>query len=114
MKKLTTTEELQEMANQVRQDVIKMLVEAGSGHPAGSLSSTEIFTALYFFIMRHDPKKSDWQERDRLIVSHGHTCPALYSVMAAAGYFSRAKLKTYAAIGSPLPRHPGRGPPPRN
>src|SRR3972149_5116526 len=108
MKKLTTVEELTEMASTVRQDVIKMLLAAGSGHPAGSLSSTEIFVALYFFIMRHDPKKPDWAERDRLIVSHGHTCPALYSVMAEAGYFSKAKLKDYAALGSPLQGHPER------
>lgn len=108
MNKLTTTEELQKMANQVRQDVIKMLLAAGSGHPAGSLSSTEIYTALYFFIMRHDPKNPNWGERDRLIVSHGHTCPAQYAAMAAAGYFPRAKLKTYAALDSPLQGHPER------
>ena len=108
MRKLTTIEELTEMASTVRQDVIKMLLAAGSGHPAGSLSSTEIFVALYFFIMRHDPKKPFWEERDRLIVSHGHTCPGLYSAMAEAGYFSKAKLKTYAALGSPLQGHPER------
>lgn len=108
MNKLTSVEELSSLANEVRQDVIKMLLAAGSGHPAGSLSSTELFVALYFFIMRHEPKKSDWPERDRLIVSHGHTCPALYSVMAQAGYFSRAKLKTYAALDSPLQGHPER------
>lgn len=108
MQKLTTTEELSQVANTVRQDVIKMLLAARSGHPAGSLSSTELYVALYFFIMRYDPKRPDWAERDRLIVSHGHTCPALYSVMAEAGYFSRAKLKTYAALGSPLQGHPER------
>ncbi len=108
MKKLTTIKELEEMASATRQDVIKMLAQAGSGHPAGSLSSTEIFVALYFFIMRHDPKRPEWAERDRLIVSHGHTCPAQYSVMAEAGYFSRAELKTYASLGSPLQGHPER------
>lgn len=108
MKKLTTTEELKEMAKNIREDVIKMLAEAGSGHPAGSLSSTDIFTALYFFIMRHDPKNPNWEERDRLIVSHGHTCPAQYSAMAEAGYFPKNKLKTYANIGSPLQGHPER------
>lgn len=108
MNKLTTIDELSQMANTVRQDIVKMLFEAGSGHPAGSLSSTEIFVALYFFIMRHDPKKPDWPERDRLIVSHGHTCPAQYSVMAEAGYFLKAKLKTYASLGSPLQGHPER------
>lgn len=108
MKKLTTIEELEKMAKITRQEVIKMLFEAGSGHPAGSLSSTEIFVALYFFIMRHDPNKPEWEERDRLIVSHGHTCPAQYSVMAEAGYFSKAKLKTYTSLGSPLQGHPER------
>src|SRR3989339_1191475 len=80
-------EDFTKIANEVRRDIIKMLLEAGSGHPAGSLSMTDILVALYFGIMHHDPKNPNWKDRDRLVVSNGHTCPALYSVLARAGYF---------------------------
>jgi len=85
-----------------------MIEAAQSGHPAGSLSMADIFTALYFNIMNHDPKKPGWAERDRLVVSNGHTCPALYAVMARAGYFPILKLKSYTKFGSPLQGHPER------
>ena len=85
-----------------------MLLEAGSGHPAGSLSMTDILVALYFGIMNHDPQKPDWVERDRLVVSNGHVCPALYATLAHAGYFPHAKLKTYSKFGSALQGHPER------
>lgn len=107
MKKLSS-DQLQKIANEVRQDILKMLLEAGSGHAAGSLGTAEIFTGLYFSVMNHDPKKPDWPERDRLIVSCGHVCPALYAVMARAGYFSQAKLKSYSKFGSFLQGHPER------
>src|SRR3989304_3868575 len=97
--------ELEKIATEVRKDVIKMLLEAGSGHPAGSLSMTDILVALYFRIMHHDPKNPNWKDRDRLVVSNGHTCPALYSVLARAGYFPIQKLKTYTRLGSPLEGH---------
>lgn len=103
-----TPKELVKIAAEVRKDIINMIVMAGSGHPAGSLSMVEIFTALYFSIMNHDPTNPFWEERDRLIVSNGHTCPALYSVMARSGYFPVAKLKTYTRLGSPLQGHPER------
>lgn len=101
-------EDFQKIAKEVRRDIVKMLLEAGSGHPAGSLSMTDILVALYFGIMHHDPKNPNWKERDRLVVSNGHTCPALYSVLARSGYFSIQKLKTYAKLGSSLQGHPER------
>lgn len=100
--------DLPKIASFVRQDVIKMLLEAGSGHPAGSLSMADILVALYFGIMHHDPKNPNWKDRDRLVVSNGHTCPALYAVLARAGYFPIQKLKTYAKLGSALQGHPER------
>ena len=78
---------LEEMANQIRQDIIEELVAAGSGHTAGPLGMTDIFTALYFHILKHDPKNPEWEERDRLILSNGHICPVRYAAMARAGYF---------------------------
>lgn len=98
----------EKIANEVRKDVVKMLFEAKSGHPAGSLSMTDILVALYFGIMHHDPKNPNWKERDRLVISNGHTCPSLYAVLARAGYFSTSKLKTYAKFDSPLQGHPER------
>jgi len=100
--------ELETKANQIRQDVIKMLVEAGSGHSAGSLGMADIFTAFYFHILKHDPKKPDWPERDRLVLSNGHICPVLYAAMARAGYFPVEELKTLRKFGSRLQGHPHR------
>jgi transketolase len=98
----------EKIANEVRKDVVKMLFAAKSGHPAGSLSMTDILVALYFGIMHHDPKNPNWKDRDRLIVSNGHTCPSLYAVLARSGYFPTSKLKRYAQFGSPLQGHPER------
>ena len=100
--------DLPKIAKEIREDIIRMLLEAESGHPAGSLSMTDILVALYFGIMHHDPKNPNWEERDRLVVSNGHTCPALYSVLARSGYFPVQKLKTYAKLGSDLQGHPER------
>src|SRR3989304_4068148 len=99
---------LEEKANLIRQDIIKMLVEAGSGHSAGPLGMADIFTALYFHILNHDPAKPDWKERDRLILSNGHICPVRYAAMAHAGYFSISELKTLRKLGSRLQGHPHR------
>jgi transketolase len=77
-----------------------------SGHPGGSLSATDILTLLYFHFMKHDPKNPKWADRDRLIFSKGHGCPALYSALAEAGYFDRSMLLTLRQIGSPLQGHP--------
>ncbi|GAG07158.1 unnamed protein product, partial [marine sediment metagenome] len=95
-------------ARAIRRDIIRMLVKAGSGHPAGSLGMTDVFTALYFSIMNHDPKKPNWKERDRLILSNGHICPARYAAMAHAGYFPISELKTLRKLGSRLQGHPER------
>lgn len=85
-----------------------MLVEAGSGHSAGPLGMADIFTALYFHILKHDPKKPDWVDRDRIVLSNGHICPVLYATMAHAGYFPVDKLKTLRKFGSMLQGHPHR------
>lgn len=101
-------ENLRLKANEIRKDLISMLEEAGSGHSAGPLGMADIFTALYFDIMNHDPKKPDWDERDRLFLSNGHIVPIRYVTMAHAGYFPKAKLKTLRKLGSPLQGHPER------
>lgn len=99
---------LEEKANEIRQSVIEMLLEAGSGHSAGPLGMADIFTALYFHILKHDPKKPDWEERDRLVLSNGHICPVQYATMAHAGYFPIKELKTLRKLGSRLQGHPHR------
>jgi transketolase len=99
---------LEEKANQIRQLVIEMLLEAGSGHSAGSLGMADIFSAFYFHILRHDPKNPDWPDRDRLILSNGHICPVRYAAMALAGYFPIEELKTLRKINSRLQGHPHR------
>ena len=100
--------ELKEIARQIRIDVIRMLTEAGSGHPGGSLSAADIVTALLFRIMRHDPKRPDWSERDRFVLSKGHGIPAWYAALAHAGYFPREELLTLRKTGSRLQGHPDR------
>lgn len=97
---------LSRTALDIRRDVIKMLGIAGSGHPGGSLSATDLLTVLYFQILRHDPKNGRWADRDRLVFSKGHGCPALYSALARAGYFSVESLLTLRKLGSPLQGHP--------
>jgi transketolase len=101
-------QQLELKANQIRQDIIKMLVEAGSGHSAGPLGMTDIFTALYFHILNHDPKNPDWDERDRLVLSNGHICPVLYATLAHAHYFPTHELKTLRMLGTRLQGHPHR------
>lgn len=98
--------ELEEKAMQIREDIIDMLVEAGSGHSAGPLGTADIFTALYFHIMNHDPKNPMWDQRDRLILSNGHITPVRYVTMAHAGYFEKKMLMTLRKFGSPLQGHP--------
>src|SRR5581483_2875924 len=99
---------LQTTANRIRQDVIKMLVAAGSGHSAGPLGMADVFTTLYFQVLRHDPRRPDWPERDRLVLSNGHICPVLYATLAEAGYFPVAELATLRQLGSRLQGHPHR------
>src|SRR3989344_4147625 len=90
----------------IRRDIIKMLGIAGSGHPGGSLSATDILTVLYFHFLKQDPKNPKWPDRDRLIFSKGHACPALYSALAHSGYFDKKELLTLRKLGSPLQGHP--------
>jgi transketolase len=103
-----TTLELELKANDIRQDIIKMLEEAGSGHSAGPLGLADIFTALYFDILRYDPKNPAWEKRDILLLSNGHCVPVQYATMAHAGYFDRAELMTLRKHGSRLQGHPER------
>ncbi|MBI2484048.1 transketolase [Candidatus Uhrbacteria bacterium] len=98
--------QLEKLANTIRQDIIKMLVKAGSGHSAGPLDMADVFTALYFHILHHRPKQPQWEGRDRLILSCGHICPVRYAAMARAGYFPLKTLATLRQLGSPLQGHP--------
>lgn len=108
---LLTEEKIKELeikANDIRESIISMLVEAGSGHTAGPLGMADIFTLFYFHILRHDPKNPAWEERDRLVLSNGHICPVLYATMAHAGYFPLEELKTLRKFGTRLQGHPHR------
>lgn len=101
--------DLQKLASlslEVRRDIIKQTGIAASGHPGGSLSCTDILVSLYFQFLRHDPKNPKWDDRDRLIFSKGHGSPALYSVMALAGYFDREGILTFRQLESPFQGHP--------
>ncbi|OGY93821.1 MAG: transketolase [Candidatus Komeilibacteria bacterium RIFOXYC1_FULL_37_11] len=101
--------ELKIIANTIRQDIIRMLVLAGSGHAGGSLGMTDIFTVLYFKILKHIPEQPNNPYRDRLILSNGHICPVQYATLARAGYFPLVKLKSLRKINSQLQGHPHRG-----
>ena len=81
-------------ANRLREDVITMVSRAGSGHVGGALGMADIFAAFYFHVLHHDPKKPDWSDRDRLVLSNGHICPVQYAALAHAGYFPIEELKT--------------------
>jgi len=107
MQKLSLVE-LEKKAIEVRKDIIKMLLAAGSGHSAGPLGMADVFTALYFNIMNHNPLDPMWEDRDRLFLSNGHIVPVRYAVMAHAGYFPRSWLKKLRKLGSPLQGHPER------
>ena len=100
---------LTHQANEVRQSIIEMLVEAKSGHSAGPLGMADVFTAFYFHILKHDPHNPEWEERDRLILSNGHICPVQYAAMGHAGYFPLEELKTLRKLGTRLQGHPHRG-----
>ncbi|MBI2623203.1 MAG: transketolase [Candidatus Liptonbacteria bacterium] len=99
---------LELMANRLRQDVIRTVSGAGSGHIAGPLDMADIFAAMYFHVLRHDPKCPHWPDRDRFVVSCGHYCPVLYAALAHAGYFKTDELKTLRQIDSRLQGHPHR------
>lgn len=97
---------LEILANTIRQDVLTMLTAAKSGHSAGPLGMADIFTALYFHILNHNPKRPNWSDRDRLFLSNGHIVPIRYAAMARAGYFPLSELKTLRQFGSHLQGHP--------
>ena len=100
--------DLKALTKQMRLDIIRMIEAAGNGHPGGSLSIIDILTVLYWKFLKHDPKKPDWDGRDRFILSKGHACPALYAVMAYRGYFPKEQLMSLRKLGSPLQGHPDR------
>lgn len=101
--------DLQNIATDIRESIVRSLIEAGSGHSAGPLGMADVFTALYFSgVMKHDPKNPDWPERDRFILSNGHICPGLYATLAHAGYFPKEELMTLRKLGSRLQGHPHR------
>lgn len=106
-KKLSIAQ-LEKIAGEIRKDIIRTLERAGSGHSAGPLGLADIFTAMYFDVLKHDPKKPDWDERDILVLSNGHCAPALYTAMAHAGYFDKKELSTLRQYGSRLQGHPER------
>lgn len=101
-------DELSVIANDIRKSIISMLVEAGSGHSAGPLGLADVFTALYFDVMQHDPKNPSWDKRDIFLLSNGHCVPVQYATMAHAGYFGREELLTLRKFGSRLQGHPER------
>lgn len=108
MAKTHTIKELEEKAIEIRQDIIRSLEEAGSGHSAGPLGLADIFTALYFDVLKHDPKNPDWDQRDILLLSNGHCVPVRYVAMAHAGYFDKKELMTLRKFGTRLQGHPER------
>ncbi|MDS1030594.1 transketolase [Bacillota bacterium LX-D] len=98
--------DLETKAKNIRRDIISMIGEAGSGHPGGSLSGADIVAALYFHVLKIDPKKPDWAERDRFVLSKGHAAPLLYAALAEKGYFPKEDLLTLRKLGSKLQGHP--------
>ncbi len=106
--KITSVNQLKEIAKSIRIDIVKSLAEAGSGHLGGSLGLADVFTSLYFNELNHDPKQPQWEGRDRLILSIGHVNPVLYTTLAHAGYFDKAELMTLRKLGSRLQGHPER------
>ena len=108
MKQVKDVKELKLIANKIRQDIIKSLVEAGSGHSAGPLGMADVLTALYFNVLKHDPENPGWSRRDYFVLSNGHICPVLYATLANAGYFSEEELLTLRKLGTRLQGHPHR------
>lgn len=107
--KVTDIKQLYLISNSIRQSVIRMLHKAKSGHPAGAIGLADIFTALYFNVINHDPKEPEWAGRDRMVLSNGHVCPVLYASLAETGYFPKDELMTLRTLGSRLQGHPHRG-----
>ena len=103
---------LRRLAVELRQDILRTIARAGSGHPGGSLSMVELLIGLYWYALRHDPARPDWPDRDLFLLSKGHGCPALYTVLAHQGYFPKDELMTLRRYPTRLQGHPERGSPP--
>jgi len=99
-------EVLKKKAHGFRRDILEMTYAAGSGHPGGSLSAIDILTVLYYHTMRTDPKNPMWPDRDRFVLSKGHSCPALYAILADLGFFPKEELMRLRKLGSILQGHP--------
>jgi transketolase len=97
---------LESIALNIRRDILRLIRAGEAGHVGGALSSVEILTALYFYLLRIDPAKPDWQQRDRFVLSAGHKCLVLYSALAERGFFDKTVLDTYGALDSKIPGHP--------
>ncbi len=108
-KKTNNIKQLRLKANEIRQDVVRMLNAAGSGHPAGAIGLADVYAALYFNVLYHDPKNPEWPDRDRVVLSNGHVCPVLYAAMANTGYFPKEELLTLRKLSSRLQGHPHKG-----
>ena len=100
---------LRKLAAELRQQILRMIAKAGSGHPGGSLSMVELLIGLYWHALRHDPARPDWPDRDVFLLSKGHGCPALYTVLAFRGYFPKDELMTLRRYPTRLQGHPERG-----
>ncbi len=103
-----TLQDLELTATTIREDIVKMLLQAGSGHSAGPLGLADIFTALYFDVAKHIPTDPTWEDRDLVLLSNGHCAPVLYATLARAGYFGVEELSTLRKFGSRLQGHPER------
>jgi len=106
---LNDVNDIRRMADKIRIHIIEMTCEAKSGHPGGSMSSADLFAALYFNVLNHNPQEPDRNERDRFVLSKGHAAPALYASLAESGYFPVEELLTLRKLGSRLQGHPVRG-----
>ncbi len=102
-------QELKRLTIELRSTILRMIAKAGSGHPGGSLSMVELLVGLYWYKLRHDPKRPDWPDRDVFLLSKGHGCPALYAVLAQRAYFPKEELMTLRRYGTRLQGHPERG-----
>ncbi len=101
-----TISQLQEKAKELRRDVVQMVAHAQSGHPGGALGATDLLTVLYYKYLRHRPQEPRWPDRDRFVLSNGHTCPILYAILADRGYFPKRELQHLRKLGALLQGHP--------
>ncbi len=99
-------DKLKQKANKLRADVLNMVTNVQSGHPGGAMGMADVLTVLYYDYLRHDPQRPDWEDRDRFLLSNGHTCPLLYAILADCGYFSSEELLKLRTYGGLLQGHP--------